>query len=298
MIIVKLQGGLGNQMFQYALGLSLAQRHRDSLAFDTTFLLDRTPRKNFTFRNYDLDVFNIHPRFTSLSEIANRLPIPILYPNLSRAVSEIKSMVSIQKYVREVNPGFNSEILLLKGNLYLDGYWQSEKYFDNIEDIIRREFNLGEIIDPKIKKMAEKIHSTESVCINVRRGDYVSLPHSAEMHGFVGTGYYRNGIEFIASKLRNPHFFITSDEIEWCVDNLRIEYPHTFIGHEYGGRKFRDYLRLMSLCRHFIIPNSSFAWWAAWLSTNQGKIVIAPRRWFNDEKIIYRDLVPESWIRI
>jgi hypothetical protein len=298
MIVVKLQGGLGNQMFQYALGRSLAERNKDKLVFDATFLLDRTPRKDFIFRNYDLDIFEINPDFTRLSQMARIFPVPVFYFFLSRLISKIKHLLGRQKYVRREEAGFHPDILQARGNMYLDGYWQSEKYFEAIKDLIRIEFSFGKTETAKIKEMAEKIIATESVCLNVRRGDFVNSPRSIKTHGFVGIDYYQRGMEIIAFKVTDPHFFVTSDDIEWCVENLKIDYPHTFLTHEYRGGKFKDYLTLMTLCKHFLIPNSSFAWWAAWLSTNPGKIVVAPVQWFNDPSLDPKDICGSDWIRI
>ena len=153
------------------------------------------------------------------------------------------------------------------------------------------------------QKLAERIRSAESVCVNVRRGDYVSSPSSIEFLGFVGTEYYSESIKIIYARVTNPTVFVFSDEIEWCIDNLRFDCPTTFVGHEYAGEKFRDYLYLMSLCKHFIIPNSTFGWWGAWLSNSKG-IVVAPKKWFNATKwfngtdLDTSDLIPAGWIRL
>jgi hypothetical protein len=298
MITVKLQGGLGNQMFQYALGRSLVEKNKDRLVLDATFLLDRAPRKDFVFRNYDLDIFGINPRFTFLSRMARLFPLQSYYSDRSLSISNKKDLLGRQKYVREEPFGFHPEIFQLAGDLYLDGYWQSEKYFEEIKDLIRIEFSFGETENAKVKEMAEKIISTESVCLNVRRGDFANLPSAIKTHGFVGMDYYEKGIEIIASQVANPCFFITSDDIEWCVKNFKMDYPYVFLTHEYKGEKFKDYLRLMTLCKHFLIPNSSFAWWAAWLNPDPQKIVIAPKKWFNDPSIDTSDLIPESWLRM
>ncbi len=117
---------------------------------------------------------------------------------------------------------------------------------------------------------------TDSICLNVRRADYVDLPASINTHGFIGREYYERGINLIAPNLKNPHIFITSDDIEWCRANLQFDYPSTLLGHEHKGLKFGNYLTLMSRCKHFLIPNSSFAWWAAWLSSSPEKLSFVP----------------------
>lgn len=144
--------------------------------------------------------------------------------------------------------------------------------------------------------MAAQMAATDSICVNVRRTDYVTVQASSQAHGFVGKEYYDRGIEVIAPRLKNPHVFVTSDDVEWCRENLRFEYPTTVLGHEYKGYKFGEYLTLMSRCKHFLIPNSSFAWWAAWMNTSASKTVVCPKNWFDAAKI--DDVILPTWIRI
>lgn len=298
MITVKLQGGLGNQMFQYALGRVLAERNKDRLQLDLTFLLDRTPKRDFIFRDYDLDIFQASPHLTLLSRIATKFPIPFLLYLVSRLITTLKAAFALQKYVTERSLTFHPEVLHATGNIYLDGYWQSEKYFRGFEDLLRRDFCLKDVPSDDVSQMQLQISSTTSVCVNVRRGDLVTLPRSARIHGFVGPEYYRRGIEAIATRFKDIRIFVTSDEIEWCIQNLRFDFPTVYLGHKYEGRKFGDYLRLMSACRHFLIPNSSFAWWAAWLGRADDKIVITPIAWFKEKTLSSSDLIPEDWIAI
>ncbi len=299
MITVKLQGGLGNQMFQYAVGRALAEKNRDRLVLDLTFLLDRTPRESFVFRDYDLGIFpNIRAEFTWLSKMARRLPIEGLYLRASNFIRRVKTKLGVQRYAGEPDRSFYAEVLELKGNVYLDGYWQSEKYFSASERVIRSEFAFGRVSDPKAEALRQQILGAESVCLNVRRGDYVSLPSSIQAHGFVGVSYYNEGIKEVAGRIKNPHFYVFSDEIDWCRENLKLEYAHTFVGHDYAGEKFGCYLMLMSSCKHFLIANSSFGWWAAWLSRNREKVVVAPKRWARNEQDHRKDLIPATWIRV
>jgi hypothetical protein len=298
MIIVKLQGGLGNQMFQYALGKALAFRNHDSLKLDLTFLLDRTPRKNFVFRGYDLSIFPIKREYTLLSKIARITRIPFLPFAASRFITKLKDRFSLQSFMPERGDGLQGEILKLSGNLYLDGYWQKEGYFKDIEFEIRKDFSFEGSFLPDSEGLAREIVSTNSICLNVRRGDFVTLPRSIEAHGFIGGEYYRKAVEYMSSKTKISKLFVFSDDMEWCRHNLRFDFPTAFVDHEHAGKKFSQYLRLMSLCKHFIIPNSSFAWWAAWLSQNPDKIVVAPEAWFQNKEISDKDLVPKSWVRM
>jgi hypothetical protein len=295
MIVVKLKGGLGNQMFQYAVGRELQRRYGGQLALDVTQLLDRYPRSNMVVRDYDLDIFGIQPRLTLLSRIARRLPVPLLYMYGSSTLARALDRAGLQRYISE-GDGFRGEVLEARGNVYLDGYWQSAKYFAGSEDVLRREFEVKRPLSPLGERVAAQMAATDSICVNVRRADYVALKGSTETHGFVGKEYYDRGIEQVAPRLKNPHVFVTSDDVEWCRENLRFDYPTTVLGHEHKGYKFGEYLTLMSRCKHFLIPNSTFAWWAAWLNPSEDKIVVCPRQWFRDPRIDSSDRIPPRWI--
>lgn len=291
MIIVKLMGGMGNQMFQYAAGRRLAIKHKTILKLDLTFLLDRTPRENFTYRDYDLDVFNIKEYFASASEI-NR------FVQDTGLIDKIKRKLRMKVLIQEPHFNFFQPLLSAPRNSYLEGYWQSEKYFKDIEQVIRNEFTLKSDLDYDSKKMADKIISSEAVCLNVRRADYVNNPILNKVYSVCDLEYYFKCIDYISERVSNPQFFIFSDDIEWCKNNLPINWSSTIVSHKYAGKKFEYYLKLMTLCKHYIIPNSTFAWWAAWLNENPKKIVIAPEKWFNHPSKNTDDLIPKTWIKI
>jgi len=292
MIIVKLMGGMGNQMFQYAAGRKLAERHRTVLKLDLGFLLDRTPKENFVYRDYDLDVFNINAEFAQPYEIS------LFRSSMANSLPRLlRKFVHNKKHIKEHRDHhFNRKALNAPDNVYLDGYWQSEKYFADIEHIIRKEFEFE--LDSKCDAMAEKLRSVNAICVNVRRGDFVNNPIASHFHGVCTLDYYHQCEKIIADKVSNPHYFIFSDDIEWCMENLTFKHEFTFVTHDFAGKKYEHYLHLMTMCNHYVIPNSSFAWWAAWLNPNKDKIVIAPKKWFHDKLINTKDLVPESWIRV
>lgn len=301
MITVKLMGGMGNQMFQYALGRHLALKNNDSLQLDLNFLQDRTPRPNFTFRDYDLDIFELTvPTFSTLanldlsarasySKIMSRLHIDQL----------IGFLPGTSKIIRDSVPTkFYPAVLSSSGNIYLNGYWQSPKYFEAVSDTLKKDFSIKkELINPN-SDVADLTRKENSICVNVRRADFISNPEAAKYHGFSGLEYYQKAEKIITEQVQNPHFVVSSDDIEWCRKSLKFNHPTTYVGYEYGGHKFANYLWLMTECKHFIIPNSSFAWWAAWLSKSNNKIIIAPKNWFNDPSIDTTDLIPSDWIRI
>jgi len=297
MIVVKLKGGLGNQMFQYAVGRELQRRNGGELVLDLTQLLDRLPRKNMAVRDYNLDIFRIQPHFTLLSRFARHLPVPLLYMYGSSALVRALDRAGLQRYVTEP-VGFHEGVLEARGNVYLDGYWQSPKYFAGSEAVLRGEFEVKQPLSPAGELVAALMTSTDSICVNVRRTDYVTVQGSLETHGFMGKEYYDRGIEQIAPRLKNPHIFVTSDDMVWCRENLRFDYPTTVLGHECKGYKFGEELALMTRCKHFLIPNSSFAWWAAWLNPSREKIVVCPKNWFRDPRIDSPDRIPSGWIRL
>jgi len=284
MIIVKLYGGLGNQMFQYALGRNLALRNKTELKFDVTGL------EQDKLRHYELDIFNISATIASKSEI-------MLIRKSSRGINSRILRILSQHYfcIKQKDLYFDATIKGKKGDIYLDGYWQCENYFKNIRDIIVNDFIIKYNPDERNKSMLEKIDNSNSVCIHVRRGDYVYNKKTRKVHGTCSFEYYNNAVNIIGKKVRNPEFFIFSDDLQWTKANLKFEYPFIYVDINNTEKGYED-LRLMSRCKHFIIANSSFSWWAAWLSNNADKIICAPSRWFNS--VDEGDIVPKSWLRI
>lgn len=291
MIIVRLKGGMGNQMFQYALGRALSIKNNTELELDITFLLDRTPRANFTFRNYDLDLFNIKAKISSQVEISSFYRI--LTSKLGLFLNYFyKKFIRLDGVEKSFN--FDENILNLKDGCYLDGYWQSYKYFEDISDIIREDFILKNPPSLKIQNLKEVIEKENSLCIHVRRGDYVGNKN----HEVVGREYYDGSVLKLRSLVRIDKIYVFSDDIKWCEENMKFDLPVMFVGVEYSGIKDEGHLFLMQSCKYFIISNSSFSWWGAWLSNHKDKVVIVPKQWFPDISINSDDLIPKEWIRI
>jgi Glycosyl transferase family 11 len=298
MITIRLQGGLGNQMFQYAAGLALATQWNVGFSLDLRFLLDRSPRLKHVFRDFDLPVFPA-ATYVLASESECR-PLMGSYP-ASGYDRLRKRLGGFSRWISQVDaPAPILGLGQIKPPYYLDGYWQSEDYFAVVQDEVRRRFSLPEPALPASRELAMEIAGAPSVMLNVRRGDYVAHAGSANCHGFCGLAYYERAIALIRRVQPDAPIYVFSDEIEWCRDNLRIMDPVFYVGHQHAGERFRDYLRLMTHCQYFIIPNSSFAWWAAWLGARPGKLVLCPRQWFNDaaSEARSRDVVPNGWIRI
>jgi len=294
MVITRLIGGLGNQMFQYAVGRRLAHSLGVKLKLDITEFDDYKPR---TFRTYSLGNFNIQENFASLKEIA-ALKKPGTIEQV-RVKLLHRPAIPPSTYICEKKDGhFDPGIMKLPDNVYLEGYWQSEKYFIDIAEIIRREFTVKVPQIGKNKELGEEIVSCESVSLHIRRGDYVSDAHTNKVHGCCGIDYYLRCVKLMNTKVKNAHFFAFSDEPEWVCDNLKLPYPMTVIDHNGADKGYED-LRLMSQCRHHIISNSSFSWWGAWLNPRKDKKVFAPKQWFGKEKQATRridDLTPATWV--
>lgn len=295
MIIVKLQGGLGNQMFQYAIGRHLSIIHNTVLKLDLSFLNDKTPRANFTIRNFELDAYNL------VCDFSEYIGTEQFYGN--NLLSKIRRKLGSLKQVNENGHQFNSKILELKGNIYLNGYWQSEKYFKSIKSNLHSEFRLKNSLldklenDESLQPIKELINTTNSISVHFRRGDYVSDSVTNQFHGTCSINYYQEAIKLIASKIQNPHFFLFTDDPEWLTNQKIIEgFPSTIT---ITSNMHLD-MYLMSLCKHNIIANSSFSWWGAWLNLNEEKLVIAPQRWFAKDVSNQQtqDLIPQNWIRI
>ncbi|EKD23702.1 MAG: glycosyl transferase family protein [uncultured bacterium] len=297
MIIVKLKGGMGNQMFQYAIGRNLATKLGTQLRLDLTFLLDRSPRKDFVFRDYDLDIFALDVAFAGPTDLKPFTQFRISH--LTKIYNIFPRLLGRPYVISEPHFHFSEAILKSSDNVYLDGYWQSEKYFKEIENSIRDDFKFRQPLEGRAAEMAAQIKNEDrAVCLNVRRADFVTSKKAQEFHGFIGLDYYQKAVDLLVSKVGPLHLFIFSDDVDWCAANLKFNYPTTFVTKDYSGKKYEAYLQLMTLCRHYIIPNSTFAWWGAWLNSDPNKIVIAPKQWFKEASIDTTDIIPSTWIRL
>lgn len=295
MIITSLLGGMGNQMFQYALGKHLAMLNNTRLKIDNGILLDRRPGLHDVDRKYNLDIFKSNIEFTTKYETIFFNPHPFGLPGKIIYHTQIK--IFGDRRIKEKYFHFDPEILKIrKPVIYLYGLWQSYKYFEGISDIIRKEFQLKIPFDQQ-STIVNRILNSISVCIHIRRADYLNEKINRHI-GFVGIDYYERAYSYIKKEIKIPEFFIFSDDIEWCKLNFDfIKEPKYFVSNFYSKNANNDF-QLMQLCKHFIISNSSFSWWAAWLNSIKEKIVIAPDKWFKDSSINTTDLIPENWHRL
>lgn len=281
MIVMRMCGGLGNQMFQYALGRRLSFDRKTPLLLDIA-PFETTAERGETPRSYRLHFLRTQAEATRDWQSV----VKSSFPTGSRI--EITG-------INETSDAFNPQILQCPDNAYLIGYWQSEKYFVDIADQIRADFQLASAMTADRQALAAQMAEGESVSIHIRRGDYVTHPGSILNIGTCAPEWYAKAMGLMADRVENPRFFVFSDDPDWGRTNLPKVKGMVFIDSQPDDREFED-MHLMSKCRHHIIANSSFSWWGAWLNPALDKKVIAPERWILGPTSI-NDRLPASWIR-
>lgn len=283
-VVVKIHAGLGNQMFQYAAGRALAARSGSRLVLDNRY-----------FRYARLHAYGLHHFNIRHDEDPRALP-PLL-KGLGVRHFLWKRLKLKPRLVAEASLAFDEQMLLPRANVYLDGFWQSERYFRDALETIREDFRIVTPPDRENARLAEEIEGCQAVALHVRRGDYL-LPANQAIQGSCSLEYYARALEFVASRLREePVVYVFSDDPGWARDNIKPSFATRVMDHNGPDRNYED-IRLMSACRHHIIANSTFSWWGAWLSRSPGKIVTAPKRWFANPRFHNPDITPESWHRI
>ncbi|MEK7607398.1 MAG: alpha-1,2-fucosyltransferase [Patescibacteria group bacterium] len=297
-IIVRIQGGTGNQLFQYAFARGIASR----LGVD--YLIDRKVCDNALWdphkihRKYSLDLFNTKIKFAEDNDMCGFIWLRKhhrLFDSFHRLIRGRRLFLPF--YYKEQTFAYNPNVLKRKDNTYYDGYWQTEKYFKHIEDEIRTEITSQKPLSLQNKAILEEIKKVNAVSLHVRRGDYVTDPVAVVHHGVCSPEYYKKAIAYIEKNVSNPHFFIFSDDFQWSVENFKsLKHPIVCV----RGNEASDYedLALIRECKHHIISNSSFGWWGAWLNPSKNKIVIGPKKWFKGlDKVDISDIFPSNWIK-
>jgi len=284
MIIARLIGGLGNQLFQYAAARRLAHRHGVPLK------LDITPFETYKLHKYSLQHFNLAATIATEKDLQ-----PYQRTIVGRASRRLQSYLPVQRrrWVVEPHVHFAAEVLEAGADVYLEGHWQSEKYFADIAPLLREEIRVSTPSRGRDAEVARCIESNVSVAMHVRRGDYLTNA----THGVCSMDYYAEGMRRICEREPNARFFVFSDDPQWASAAFSRNEAVTVVGHNGPDTNYEDF-RLMSMCRHYVIANSTFSWWAAWLAAQPDKIVIAPRVWFATDIVDAGDVVPQSWMRI
>lgn len=268
MVISKIKEGLGNQLFQYAAARSLSLRHHAPVLMDISHYFASAVRK------FELAYFNIPRIETDLEPYAEMIFGVYKEPHF------------------HYDPAFNQS----HGDVYLDGFWQSEKYFKGIRSRLLEELKVKETYVSHLQSKVNIMKIEHSVAVHIRRGDYLSKRFS-DTHGVLPYDYYIKAIALLADKLLPVKLYFFSDDMEWAREHIKTDHPHEFISGDLTRDHIEDF-HLMCQCKHHIIANSSFSWWAAWLNDYPEKKVISPEKWFNNLPHDTKDLIPETWIKI
>lgn len=290
MVITRITSGLGNQLFQYALGRSLALRNNTSLYVDLSYY--KQVYQTDTPRTFKLHHFNTNYTVLDTS--------PYLYVSKSTKLLPNRTFKPVFEFVREQHFHFDPAVLNAKAKfITLDGFWQSERYFGDSADVIRKELAFKRKTGPTFESFKQAIERAENpVSLHIRRGDYVSHPEFSKSFGFVGLDYYQTALKLLKDRFPTITLFVFSDDPEWVKQNLVLDVPHTFVANS-GSDADLDDLQLMSLCKHHVIANSSFSWWGAWLNAEVNKVVVAPKGWFKNKPDWNTcDLIPTTWLRL
>lgn len=291
MIITKLIGGLGNQMFQYAAGRSFALKLHTQLKLD----VGSFNNEGVTRRKYGLQVFNIKAQIASDQEIDRLKLSPQGLLNYFPRVVKLIEFATGRRHVIESD--YRLDLPPIRDASYFEGNWNSERYFKDIESVIRRDFTFKMKPDTKNRKLLNLIRKSNAVGIHIRRGDYITNPKVNQKYWTCSAEYYNSAIKLVRNKITKPVFFIFSDDPVWIAEHFKNKPNFIVVTHNTGKKSYED-LRLMIACKHNILANSSFSWWGAWLNNNHHKIVIAPKLWFKDTFLESTELVPSTWVRI
>ena len=292
-MIVRLKGGLGNQMFQYAFvrGLQIKYGVND-VSLDDSFFTNAGKVKITQYGN-SIDDFNVHYMKSTKEEIKkaclfshNQKPMTLRY-----RIPMALEMIFNKKYYHVRNFKYVDPQTLLSYN-YLDGSWQSWMYLEGLEETLQKEFTLKNKVSDIIANQILKAQNEESVFLGVRRGDYVINQANRNLYGSLSEAYYNAALNKIIKERPNAQIYVMSDDIEWVKSNIKFEYPVSYRDGKMIGSAAEE-LMFMASCKHAIIPNSTFHWWGAWLIKNPGKIVVAPKQWFADGAEI--DILPPNW---
>jgi hypothetical protein len=286
MIVSRITGGLGNQMFQYAIAKSIAKKRNDTFKLDIAFYPKQSLRK------YELNQFSIEGDISLENENKELSGGEGIFFKIKRKIGFHPQRP--ESYFPEKETSiFDKEVFKYKDNIYLDGYWQNEAYFKDIRTELLKDFTLKNKISDKAKKYLDDIKNRQSVSIHIRRGDYITNSHTNGIHGSCDLNHYKKAVTYVRKNIKNPIFYIFSDDISWCEENFNFLDGKVFINDTKNA--FED-LELMKNCKHNIIANSTFSWWGAWLNESERKIVLSPSVWWTVKS--EKNLALEEWVKI
>lgn len=288
MVIVRLTGGLGNQMFQYAAGRALADQLGAELLLDTRAFERALARNPYTRRAYALAPFRLRAKLACAADLKGW---PVWVVELGMRLRFVRPLM--RRWHFESGIRYDPSVRALTDPVCLVGYWQSERYFADVGDRIRADFALHQPLSGANAGWLELARSDRSAGLHVRRGDFVSLGDAAQVHGLCSVDYYRRAIGLMRDRCPDCRFLVFSDDPEWARAELPLDPSAVFVtGNDANPEQD---LALMSACRHHIIANSSFSWWAGWLGYSPQQMVIAPTPWYASPKLDARDLAVSRW---
>ncbi len=300
MIVVNIKGGLGNQFFQYALGRSLSIVHKKELKLEAFSYEGNVADPQKGIRTFGLSNFNIKAQIATKEDL---LPFKNYFriDKIGKFYKLINLLKPLPYYKKKylVEPKrlwwhFDKNILEapIADPVYIKGFWQTEKYFIEIEKEIRQELMVKTPPDEINSKFLREIDESNSVAIHIRHGDNSNAV--AAQHGVLPLNYYHQAMAEIVKKVDNPRFYIFSDDPDWVRENLKLAFDCVYVSHNNDENNFED-MRLMSQCKHHIIGNSTFSWWGAWLGKKAGQIVFAPKCYYVEQDISETDYYPKNW---
>lgn len=294
MIVIRFLGGLGNQLFQYALGRHLSLIHDRPLRFDISGYTATKPNAKLGIRVFGLDAFSVGGQVATAQELQpfqayRRRGARGCLARLANSSTPLRFRLCIVERKADFWR-FRRSVLTsaVAGTVLIQGYWQTEKYFEKIAETIRNDLRLKLPAEGLNAEMLSTIEAVDSVSVHVRHGD--NATSIAKDYGVLPIAYYQRAIGLIKKRVAKAHFFVFSDDLDWAKENLTLSGPTTFVVHNGDEKNYED-LRLMAACRHHILGNSTFSWWGAWLGTKNHQIVYAPA----DVNRDYRDHYPPSW---
>ncbi len=287
MIVSRIEGGLGNQMFQYAFGLYVAKKHGTELRLDLSSY-SGDPIQH----GYLLDRFSITA--ARLDEVSARLRPRRYQPKPLRPWLPDGLRWGVLRRFKQRVFGFDPRMLNAPNDAYLVGYWQSEKFFQGICDQILAEFQIRVPVSAKTQQVIERMHAVSSIGLHIRRGDYLTNPEAAKLYTQVPMEYYARCVDQWATSKKEVEVFVFSNDLSWCRKELRLPYRMHFIDHVDSSAAYEDML-MMSHCEAVAIANSTFSWWAAYLNQRSQRTVYAPSQWFCPNTMDASDIYPEHW---
>lgn len=295
-MIVELSGGLGNQMFEYAAARCVQLQNGDEIRFNLY------PFRNDPQREYSLGHFALDRECKKLTNLGASVRgtwsefLCHLYHRmgLTRGEQSFRKLAS-RKLLLTFDVYKHYPIDASVKGYYWKGNFQSEKYFPGIKWVLQKDFKLTEELSSEAQSLVSKMREGNSVCVHIRRGDYVTNPVDHKILDLCDETYYQKAMQYVSAQVENPIFYVFSNDendLQWIQDNYKL--PGNII---YVNLKQPDYMELsvMSQCKHFIISNSTFSWWAQYLAENEGKVVVAPSIWYNGDMQDASDIYDKNW---